>query len=120
MTIDETERTDKMPVEQDIDSLIEAGWLVLYNNFSEVAYEKWRKEALKCLTSLCGTDHPYTEYFKNEIFEEKIRRIPVGVGVLEAAKASHPGVMVRFSDNAFANGYPQRVTSQSFVQCTLV
>ncbi|MGO9565947.1 MAG: hypothetical protein ACLP5H_00255 [Desulfomonilaceae bacterium] len=78
-----------MSVEQQIDSLVKAGWIILNNNFSEVAFEKWRKEALKCLTSLCGPDHPYTEYFKNIIFEEKIRRMLVGVCVLEAAQASH-------------------------------
>ena len=83
------EGIDQMALEQQIDSLIEAGWLVLNNDFGEVAFEQWRNEALKCLTSLCGPDHSYTAYFKNRVFEEELRTIPVGVGVLEAAKAQH-------------------------------
>ncbi|MGO9118941.1 MAG: hypothetical protein ACLQPD_15195 [Desulfomonilaceae bacterium] len=77
-----------MPIEQEIDSLIEAGWLLFHSNFSEIAFEKWRNEVLKCLTLLCGPDHPYTECFRDKIFEAVIRNILVGVGVLEAAKAS--------------------------------
>ena len=85
---DETERIDKMPVEQELDSLIEAGWLVLKTDFSEVAFEEWRKEALKCVTLLCEPDHLYADYFRNKISEANIRNTLAGVGVLEAAKAS--------------------------------
>ncbi len=50
--------------ENTLDNLIEAGWNVLKTNFDEVAIEKWRKEALHCVSELGGPDHPCTEYFK--------------------------------------------------------
>ncbi len=84
-----------MSIEQEIDCLIETGWLVFNNNFSEAAFEEWRQEALKWLTAVCGPNHPYTDYFKNNVFEEKLRSLPLGVGVLEAAKASAPSSISR-------------------------
>lgn len=50
-----------------IDTLIRAGWRVLNTDFSEKAFNEWRKEALECVVALCGESHPYKEYFQNNI-----------------------------------------------------
>ncbi len=86
--MDAMERIGKMPIEQEIDSLIEAGWIILNSDFSEIAIQKWRIQALKCLMLLCEPNHPYPEYFRNQISEANTGNALVGVGVLEAAKAS--------------------------------
>lgn len=75
-----------MSPEQQIDALIDAGWRVIESDFSEAAFEKWRKEALRCLISLCGPDHPYTDFFKGKVLETLMMSVHTGVGVLTAAR----------------------------------
>ena len=82
-------RMDAMLPKQEINSLIDAGWRVIESDFSEEAFIKWRKEALKCLTLLCGPQHPYTDLFESKILEAARKDILVGVGVLTAADSDH-------------------------------
>ena len=74
-----------MQMNDQIDVLIKAGWRVLQSDFSEVAFGRWRKEALECVTLLYGPDHPYTDYFKSRIPEPEPGNVLAGVGVLTAA-----------------------------------
>lgn len=74
-----------MPMNNEIDALIEAGWYVLESDFSEVAFRHWRKEALKCLTLLVGAEHPYTHHFRSTIMKAERRHILAGLGMLTAA-----------------------------------
>lgn len=70
---------------QVINALIESGWRVLDSDFSEIAFGKWRQEVVKCLTMVCGADHPYTHYFRFRILKPEMTSILAGVGMLEAA-----------------------------------
>ena len=84
-----------MLVEKEIDHLIEAGWRVLRSDFNEVVFGEWRKEALSCLTTLCGSEHAYTEYFRNKIRKAAVGNVLTGVGVLTAAgMQSEQGVVM--------------------------
>ena len=74
-----------MPMNNEIDALIQAGWQVLESDFNEAAFRHWREEALKCLTLLAGADHPYTHHFKGTVLEAKQRNILASLGVLTAA-----------------------------------
>ncbi len=49
-----------MCVEQRIDDLIEAGWGVLHSDFDPVAFQRWRRKAVDCITAVVGPDHVYT------------------------------------------------------------
>lgn len=82
---EETDKHRVMSPEEEIDAVIDAGWCVVESDFSEVAFAKWRKAALKCLALLCGANHPYTHYFKSVMFKTEVRNVLAGVGVLEAA-----------------------------------
>ena len=74
-----------MPINTQINALIEAGWRVLESDFSEAAFRNWRKEALNCLTLLSGEDHPYTDHFRRSMVKPDVRNVLSGVGVLTAA-----------------------------------
>ena len=77
-----------MAVDSQIDALIGVGWRVLECDFNEVAFGIWRKEALKCVTLLCGQDHPYTVHFMTGIPKAEPRDVLTDVGVLTAAGLS--------------------------------
>ncbi len=77
-----------MPMNSQIDTLIEAGWQVLESNFSEAAFRKWRKEALKEVALLYGADHVYTDYFQTRVEESEAGNVLADIGVLTAAGLS--------------------------------
>jgi len=85
----EAEGEFEMLLEKRIDDLIKAGWRVLASDFSEVAFEEWRKQALSCLTCLCGAEHAYTEYFRIKILKADPSNVLTGVGVLTAVNMQH-------------------------------
>ena len=77
-----------MPMNRQIDALIEAGWQVLESNFSEAAFRKWRKEALKEVALLCGAGHVYTDYFQTRVEKSETGNVLADIGVLTAAGLS--------------------------------
>jgi hypothetical protein len=75
-----------MCVQRRIDDLIKAGWGVVDSNFHPAAFHHWRREAFYCLKALLGPDHPYTEYFKNNVRKAEQNNVLAGGGILTAAK----------------------------------
>lgn len=73
-------------MENKIDAMIVAGWRVLENNFSEHAFQEWRKQALDCVVALCGESHPYTDYFKSGVEKARTASVLTGVGLLTAVQ----------------------------------
>ena len=72
--------------EKRIDDLIRAGWHVLDSDFDEAAFQNWRREALKCLTVMLGSEHAYTQYFKGYVHHPQRAELLTGEGILSAAK----------------------------------
>jgi hypothetical protein len=54
-----------MSVTARIDDLIEAGWSVLDSGFDPLAFHRWRRRALDCLTAIVGPDHDSTRHFQH-------------------------------------------------------
>ncbi len=75
-----------MSVEKRIDDLIEAGWGALDSDFDPVAFQRWRRRALDCLTAAVGRDHVYTRHFERFVREEGEADILIASGILSAAK----------------------------------
>jgi hypothetical protein len=69
-----------------IDDLLEAGWRILYNGFEFPAFESWRQQALDCLNSLLGADHPYAQSFSKYVEPPEEMSLLIGAGILAAAK----------------------------------
>jgi hypothetical protein len=74
-----------MTLERNIEALIKAGWNVLATDFDEKAFGQWRVEALNCLTALCGSEHVYTERFRNKVAEARSPIVPAGMDLPAAA-----------------------------------
>lgn len=74
-----------MQLEKSIDDLIEAGWMVIHSDFDEAAFQNWRSKAAVCLDSLLGSEHTYTQYFRNHVRRSATSSILTGVGILTAA-----------------------------------
>ncbi|MFH1114248.1 MAG: hypothetical protein V1792_10030 [Pseudomonadota bacterium] len=79
-----------MSVEQRIDDLIEAGWLVLDSDFDTVPFQHWRRKAVDCLTAVVGPDHVYTRQFENFVRQGGKTDLLAAGGILSAAKEQMP------------------------------
>jgi len=75
-------------LEKRIDALIVAGWCALETDFSEGAFEDWRKQAYECVVALCGQSHPYSGYFRRDVEEARKSSMLTGVGLLTAVRSS--------------------------------
>ena len=75
-----------MIAEANLDSLIDAGWVVLYKEFDSTAFRKWKSQALACLTKLLGPDHSYTQSFKSHVQNAEELSVLIGGGILTAVK----------------------------------
>ncbi len=75
-----------MTAETKLDSLIEAGWAVLYRDFDSTAFRNWQSQALACLTSLLGPEHSYTQSFKSHVQHAEELSVLIGGGILTAAR----------------------------------
>jgi hypothetical protein len=73
--------------ENKIDALIVAGWCALETNFSEAAFQDWRKEAYACVVALCGQGHPYSIYFRRDVEKARKSSVLTGLGLLTAARS---------------------------------
>ncbi len=74
-----------MQFEKSIDDLIEAGWLVIHSDFDEAAFQNWRRKAAICLDSLLGSEHTYSQYFRDHVRHSAESSLLTGVGILTAA-----------------------------------
>lgn len=74
-------------IETKIDALIKAGWSVLNSDFSERAFQEWRRQAFDCVVALCGESHPYADYFKRSLQRARTSSLLTGVGLLAAARS---------------------------------
>lgn len=83
-----------MTTEERIDGLIEAGWRVIESDFDEGAFLNWKVRAVDCLSDLVGSDHIYTEYFRDYVRRNDERDNLTAKGRLIAAKEikSHSAV----------------------------
>ena len=69
-----------------IDELIRAGWDVIDSDYHPVAFQHWRHKAYACLVQLLGSDHVYTQYFREFIREPRPKDSLTGTGILAAVK----------------------------------
>lgn len=74
-----------MSLEKQIDDLIEAGWKVIDADFDPVAFEVWKKRRVTCLSTLLGSDHTYTRFFRDHLRGAHRNNLVVGGGILAAA-----------------------------------
>ena len=81
-----------MLFEKRIDDLIEAGWHVLESDFDENAFQNWRREAFKFLTTMLGPRHAYTLYFEKYVHHSQRAELLTGGGILSAAKEEMAGI----------------------------
>lgn len=79
-------RESEMIRQRQFDDLIKAAWEVIESDFDAIAFVKWRKQALLCLTELLGSDHPYTLSFQDYVQQAEALSVLVGKGLLAAAR----------------------------------
>jgi hypothetical protein len=75
-----------MTIETQLDELIRAGRNVLATDFNEASFREWQRQALVCISAICGPDHTYTEYFRNRVRKAEEQNVLTGVGLLTAAR----------------------------------
>jgi hypothetical protein len=75
-----------MAIDGRIDDLIEAGWGVLDADFDPVAFQRWRRGALDCLTAMLGPEHAYLRHFANFVRQGGKTDLLAAGGILSAAK----------------------------------
>jgi hypothetical protein len=80
-----------MSMEGRIDDLIELGWGVLDPDFDPVAFQRWRRKALDCLTNMVGPDHVYTRHFERFVRQEGEADLLIASGILSAAQEQMAG-----------------------------
>jgi hypothetical protein len=69
-----------------LDDLIETAWRVVNTDFDTRAIYQWKKQAFDFLSENLGSDHYYTQYFKNCVEELEQENLLAGGGILTAAK----------------------------------
>ncbi len=75
-----------MTIETQLDALIRAGRNVLAADFNEASFREWQRQALVCISAICGPDHTYTEYFRNRVRKAEEQNVLTGLGLLTAAR----------------------------------
>ncbi|MBM3302314.1 MAG: hypothetical protein FJY85_20475 [Deltaproteobacteria bacterium] len=53
-----------LPLDRQLDNLIEAGWQVIESDYDIRAFCQWRKEVVNCLIALLGPDDRRTRIFE--------------------------------------------------------
>lgn len=75
-----------LPPDEAFVALIEAGYQVVDSDFDETTFKKWRQQAIACISSLLGADHPYTRSFSEYVRNCDLDSLFLGRGLVDATK----------------------------------
>ncbi|MFA6223115.1 MAG: hypothetical protein WC647_12450 [Desulfomonilaceae bacterium] len=75
-----------LPHDEAFASLIEAGYQVVDSDFDEITFKKWRQQAIACISSLLGAEHPYTRSFSEYVRNCDLDSLFLGRGLVDATK----------------------------------
>ncbi|MGC8603820.1 MAG: hypothetical protein ACP5VS_09045 [Desulfomonilaceae bacterium] len=76
----------KLSYDQALDNLIELGYEVVDSDFDQIAFRKWRLQAIDCINKLLGPEHPYAKSFLDHVRNRDSETIFLVRGLIQTAK----------------------------------